>query len=89
MQKFKQLLKELFLTKQGWLSWLMANVVTSMGWFIPLFFGFILQNNRLYVIAGSVWTFMMLPVTPFWVLNVIIAIWLRKKIFTKVSSKKT
>lgn len=81
MQKFKIMLKELFLTKQGWVSWLVANVITSLPWAIPAFFGFLLQNNRLYVVAGSIWTFMMLPITPFWILNVIIAVWLRKKVF--------
>jgi uncharacterized membrane protein len=88
MQKFKLMLKELFLTKQGWLSWLVANVVTSLTWVIPALLGFLLQNNRLYIIAGSIWTFMMLPVTPFWVVNLFIAVWLRKKIFTNHSSKK-
>jgi hypothetical protein len=81
MTKFKQLLKELFLTKKGWLSWLLANVITSLSWFIPLFLGFILNDNNLYVVAGSIWTFIILPITPFWILNVIIAVALRKSIF--------
>lgn len=81
MQKFKLLLKELFLTKQGWVSWVVANVITSLPWLIPLILGFIFNNQKLYVIAGSIWTFVMLPITPFWVLNLMIAIWLRKKVF--------
>lgn len=88
MQKFKLLLKELFLTKQGWLSWVVANIVTSLPWAVPAFFGFILQEKYLYAIAGSVWTFMMLPITPFWVLNVIIAVWLRKRFFLVVKKTK-
>ena len=89
MQKFKLLLKELFLTKQGWLSWVVANVITSLPWAIPALFGFILQQKYLYAIAGSIWTFMMLPITPFWILNVIIAVWLRKKIFFSSKKNKT
>jgi hypothetical protein len=84
MQKFKLLLKELFLTKEGWLSWIVANVMTSLSWAMPLFFGFVFQSNRLYIIAGSIWTFIMLPITPFWLLNLMIAIWLRKKVFAKL-----
>lgn len=83
MKKLKVLLKELFLTKQGWLSWLIANVITSMVWFVPLFLGFILQNENLYAVSGAIWVFIMLPTTPMWAVNVIIAVWLRKSIFTK------
>lgn len=81
MRKFKQLLAELFLTKKGWLSWLVANVITSLPWAIPLLIGFILQDNRFYVVAGSIWAFIILPITPFWILNVLIAVALRKSIF--------
>jgi hypothetical protein len=83
MQKFKQLLKELFLTKQGWFSWALANVITSQVWFMPLFFGFILNNQSLYALSGAIWVFIMLPATPLWVVNVVLAVWLRKTIFTK------
>jgi len=76
-------MKELFLTKEGWLSWFIANVITSLPWALPLIFGFILKNDALYTIAASVWAFMMLPLTPFWILNVIIAVF-----FTKLLTKK-
>jgi hypothetical protein len=71
--KAKELLKELFLTWQGWLSWFIANIITSLPWILPLVYGFVFKDNNGYIIAGSVWTFIMLPVTPFWILNVIIA----------------
>ena len=83
LQKLKQSMKELFLTKEGWLSWFIANVITSLPWALPLIFGFILKNDALYTIAASVWAFMMLPLTPFWILNVIIAVF-----FTKLLTKK-
>ena len=71
--KAKILLKDLFLTKEGWLSWFIANVLTSLPWAIPLIYGFIFKDNNGYILAGSIWTFIMLPVTPFWALNVLIA----------------
>jgi hypothetical protein len=71
--KAKELLKGLFLTKEGWISWLIANVITSLPWAVPLIYGFIFKDSRSYIIAGSIWTFMMLPITPFWILNVFIA----------------
>jgi len=83
MEKFKKLLKELFLTKQGWLSWFIANVITSLLWFGPLLIGFILQNDNLIALSGAIWVFIMLPATPMWVVNVILAVWLRKSIFAK------
>jgi len=76
-------MKQLFLTKEGWLSWIIANIITSLPWAVPLILGFILKNDALYTIAGSVWAFVMLPITPFWILNVIIAVF-----FTKLLTKK-
>jgi hypothetical protein len=83
ISRFKVELKQLFLTKEGWLSWIIANMITSLTWAVPLILGFILKNDTLYTIAGSIWAFMMLPITPFWVLNVVIAVF-----FTKLLTKK-
>ncbi len=85
--KLKIQLKELFLTWQGWAGWIIANVITSLPWILPLVYGFVFKDNLGYTIAASVWTFMMLPVTPFWILNVIIAVWV-KNILLKSTSKK-
>lgn len=78
LEKVKSLMKQLFLTKEGWIAWFLANVITSLPWFIPLAIGFLFDKNNLYIVAGSIWTFMMLPITPFWILNVIIAVFLTK-----------
>lgn len=67
----------MFATPQGWLSWLIANIITSMFWGMPLIYGFIFKDNRAIVVAGSIWGFMMLPITPFWILNVVIAVWFK------------
>jgi hypothetical protein len=79
--KAKILLKDLFLTWQGWLSWIIANIITSLPWILPLVYGFVFKDNNGYIIAGSVWTFIMLPVTPFWILNVLIATFFVEKVF--------
>ena len=81
--KAKILLKDLFLTWQGWLSWIIANIITSLPWVLPLVYGFVFKDNNGYIIAGSVWTFIMLPVTPFWILNVLIATFFVEKVFKK------
>ncbi len=72
--KSKKELKEMFLTPQGWISWIIANIITSLPWAIPLIYGFIFKDNNGYVIAGSIWAFLMLPLTPAWAVNVAIAV---------------
>ena len=72
--KAKKELKEMFLTPQGWIGWIIANIITSLPWAIPLIYGFIFKDNNGYVIAGSIWTFLMLPLTPAWAVNVMIAV---------------
>jgi hypothetical protein len=81
MNKLKEQLKMLIATPKGWFSWLMANVITSLPWALPLIYGFVFKDNNGYVIAGSIWAFIMLPVTPYWMLNVVIAVFLRNKVF--------
>jgi hypothetical protein len=83
MQKFKLLLKEMFLTKEGWISWIIANIITSLPWFLPLAYGFVFNDNVGYMVASGVYAFILLPFTPFWILNVIIAVWFRKKVWSK------
>ncbi len=78
--KSKKELKEMLATPQGWFSWFIANVITSLPWILPLIYGFLFKDNNGYLIAGSIWTFMMLPLTPFWILNLAIAIWFKNTI---------
>ena len=84
--KAKDILKGLFLTKEGWIGWFIANVITSLPWILPLVYGFIFKDNNAYVIAGSIWAFMMLPITPFWILNVFIATYVLKLLNKKPST---
>jgi hypothetical protein len=77
----KQQLKMIIATPKGWLSWFIANIITSLPWIIPLIYGFVFKDNNGYLIAGSIWTFAMLPVTPIWIINLAIAVFLRNKVF--------
>jgi hypothetical protein len=74
VNELKQKIKELLLTPKGWFSFFIANIITSLPWFIPLSFGFIFNNQTAYIISASIWGFFMLPFTPIWVLNIIIAL---------------
>jgi len=80
MKKIKQDLKEMFLTKQGWIAWIIANVITSLPWFLPLAYGFLFNDVRGYHTFIAIYTFIMLPFTPFWILNVLIAVALKKTV---------
>lgn len=70
----KKELKEMFLTPQGWIGWIIANIITSLPWAVPLIYGYIFNNQQAYMIAGSIWAFLMLPLTPAWAVNVAIAV---------------
>jgi len=81
--KAKIFLKDLFLTWQGWLSWIIANIITSLPWFLPLAYGFVFQDERGYYTAAAVYAFILAPFTPFWILNVLIATFFVEKVFKK------
>jgi hypothetical protein len=73
LQKLKATIKQILLTKEGWFAWIVANVITSMPWFLPLVYGFVFKDERGYVAAAAVYAFILAPFTPFWILNIIIA----------------
>jgi hypothetical protein len=79
----KETLKRIFLTKEGWISWIIANIITSLPWFLPLAYGFVFSDERGYMVASAVYAFILLPVTPFWILNVLIAVFFIKRVFKK------
>jgi hypothetical protein len=80
MDKLKQQIKMILATPKGWLSWIIANIITSLPWFLPLAYGFVFQDERGYYTAAAVYAFILAPFTPFWILNVIIALFLRNTI---------
>jgi hypothetical protein len=80
MNKLKEQIKMILATPKGWLSWIIANIITSLPWFLPLAYGFVFQDERGYYTAAAVYAFILAPFTPFWILNVIIALFLRNKV---------
>jgi hypothetical protein len=83
MIKIKQQMKEMLLTKEGWIAWIIANIITSLPWFLPLAYGFVFKDQNGYYVAGAVYAFILAPFTPFWILNVIIAVWIKNMLFKK------
>jgi hypothetical protein len=63
-RKLKLILKELFATRYGWLSLILANVFWSMFWFPFLVIWFITRENQWLVIATSVYLFFLQPAIP-------------------------
>jgi hypothetical protein len=63
-RRLKLILKELFATRYGWLSIILANVFWSMFWFPFLVLWFITQDNQYLVIATSVYLFFLQPLVP-------------------------
>jgi hypothetical protein len=79
----KETIKKILLTKEGWISWIIANTITSLPWFLPLAYGFVFNDERGYYAASAVYAFILAPFTPFWILNVIIAVFFVEKVFKK------
>jgi hypothetical protein len=63
-EKLKRILKELFATRYGWLSIILANVFWSMFWFPFLVIWFITRENHWLVIATSIYLFFLQPAIP-------------------------
>jgi hypothetical protein len=47
MTKLKKQLKKLFLIKQGWAGWILANIITSMHWATPALLGVVFYDPKL------------------------------------------
>jgi hypothetical protein len=85
--KLKIQLKELLLTKEGWTGWIIANVITSLHWAIPVVIGFMTKESVWYIYAATTWAIGMSPFIPLWLFNIFIAVWL-KNILLKSTGKK-
>jgi hypothetical protein len=87
VNKAKNLLRNLFLTKEGILSWLIVNMFWSSFWAIPAFIGFITQDNYWYVISGSILLFFVQPLVPMWLITPLSAFFVLK-LFSKKHIEK-
>lgn len=72
--KAKQDVKEILLTKEGWIAWFIANVITSLHWIILTVIGFITKDPKWYAYAASAWALGMSPFVPLIILNIVIAV---------------
>lgn len=72
--KAKREVKEILLTKEGWLAWFVANVITSIHWVIPTVIGFITKDTSWYTTAAALWALGLSPFVPLIIINVAIAI---------------
>jgi hypothetical protein len=82
-EKLKRILKELFATKYGWLSLVLANVFWSMFWFPFLVIWFITKENQWLVIATSVYLFFAQPLIPMFLIVPFTAYFILKKVQKK------
>ena len=77
MLRAKQDVKEILTTKEGWIAWFIANVITSLHWMILTVIGFITKDPVWYAYAASTWAIGLSPLVPLIIPNIIIAIWLK------------
>jgi hypothetical protein len=78
-EKLKRILKELFATRYGWLSIILANVFWSMFWFPFLVIWFFTRENYWLVIATSIYLFFAQPLIPMWLIIPFTAYFILKK----------
>jgi hypothetical protein len=74
LTKAKKEVKEILLTKEGWIAWFIANVITSLHWMILTVIGFITKDPKWYAYAASAWAIGLSPLVPLIIINVAIAI---------------
>jgi hypothetical protein len=79
----KAILKELFLTQEGILMWVIVNVVYATPFAIPFLYGVIINDANYYAISASMyavmWALPMEIVTPITVYVLLKMIWKKKK----------
>ncbi len=84
LAKSKALIKELFLTKEGIMMWVIVNIVYAIPFALPFFFGVIINDANYYTLAASMyammWALPMEIVTPITVYVLLKMIWKKKKI---------
>ncbi len=77
LTKAKREVKEILLTKEGWIAWFIANVITSLHWMILTVIGFITKDPMWYAYAASAWAIGLSPLVPLIIPNIIISIWIK------------
>jgi hypothetical protein len=75
--KAKKEVKEILLTKEGWIAWFIANVITSLHWMILTVIGFVTRDPIWFTYAASAWAIGLSPLVPLIIPNIIMAIWFK------------
>ena len=77
LEKAKKEIKEILLTKQGWIAWFFANVITSLHWMVLTIIGFITKDATWFTYAASAWAVGLSPFVPLIIPNIVLAIWFK------------
>lgn len=83
LKELKPKLKEILSHKEGYIAWILANVVTSLHWVILFTIGFITGNHDFYKWAVAAYAIGFSPFVPLWLFNIFLTIW-----FFKLMTKK-
>lgn len=78
-EKVKHLLlklKQILLSKEGWIGWILANIITSLHWVTLVVIGFVTKDPIWYGYAATAWGIGMTPIVPLWLFNILITIWI-------------
>ena len=57
-----EILKKLMLSKRGWLSWGIANLIVSSPWLVMGAMWLLTDEQWFLATATAIWTFQMLPI---------------------------
>jgi hypothetical protein len=82
--KVKRIFKELFATRYGWFSLLLANILWSMFWLPTLVLWFVSKNEVYLLISTSIYVFFTQPLIPMtWLIIPSTAYFILKKVLKK------
>jgi hypothetical protein len=89
LQKIKKTMKELFLTKEGWISWLIANIVFSATWYVPITIGFVFDLPEVLAFGTAVFFIQWAPPPIETVFVFFLTVFFHKLLFAKKHIKKS
>jgi hypothetical protein len=78
--KIKNLMRELFLTKKGWLAILLANIFWTMFWLPFLIMWFITRIENYLIIGTTIYIFFLQPLVPMWLITPLTALFIKNKL---------
>ena len=61
IEKSKKELKQFFATPRGFLSWLLANIIVSAVWYIPMIIGLLFNQEEMLALGIALFVAMWMP----------------------------